>query len=102
MAFVFLSFVELVLDGGWNEESKTDLSGQLTAIKEGRALRANGPSDLRIVEPEVMIRRFRFGTNEIVLGGDGVVSFDSNAIKDELTVAEVMRTPDKKRLRFGP
>jgi hypothetical protein len=102
MAFVFLSFVELVLDGGWNEESKTDLSGQLTAIKEGRAFRANGPSDLRIVEPEVMIRRFRFGTNEIVLVGNGVVSFDSNAIKDELTVDDVMRTPDKKRLRFGP
>lgn len=57
---------------------------------------------MRIVEPEIIIRQFRFGTNDVIVVGNGVVSFDSVHIKNELTVDDKKRTPDKKRLHFGP
>jgi len=98
MAIVFITFIELVLDGGWNEIPEGDKRIAVGRQGQGTAYWANGPSDLRIVEPEVVIRQFRFGTNDVVVVGDGVVSFDSTHVKDEFSVDDSKRTPDKKRL----
>jgi hypothetical protein len=98
MAIIFITFIELVLEGGWNEIPEGDQRIAVGRQGLGTAYRANGPSDLRIVEPEIVIREFQFGTNDVVVVGNGVVSFDSVHIKNELTVDETKRTPDRKRL----
>jgi hypothetical protein len=103
MARVFISFIEAVLEGGWEEISPSDLKGQLDSIANGRMFRAigqAGSSELRIVEPEVVIRRFIFGALANVLVGNSVVSFDSSEIQDELTVDDKNRTSGGNRLRF--
>ncbi len=101
MALVFITFIELVLEGGWNEVPEGDLRNQLDSIRRGTAYRANGPSEIKIVEPEVVIRRFIFGTNDVVYVGDSVVSFDSVHVKDELSVDDEGRALGGKRLKVS-
>jgi len=101
MTFVFITFIELVLEGGWNEVPEGDLRSQLDSIRRGTAFRANGPSEIKIVEPEVVIRRFMFGTNDVVYVGDSVISFDSVHIKEELSVDDKGRAVGGKRLKMS-
>jgi hypothetical protein len=100
MAMVFITFIELSLEGGWNEISAGDLRGQLQNVVFGRVFEANGPSEVRVVEPEVMLRSFMFGTGARVFVSNSVVSFDSARVQDELTIDDKNRTPDRKRLRL--
>lgn len=96
---VFISFIELKFDGGWSEITYSD---ELT-IREtvnGRVFVAMGESDITIVEPEVIIRKFRIKASATVIVGNSVVSFDHEDIEDELSVDDKARVLDGKRLSF--
>lgn len=96
---VFLSFIELSLEGSWDEITS---SGELELkdVVNGRAFVAMGESSISVVEPEAAIRRFSFKQSALIIVGNSVVSFDRREMENEFSVDEEARMSGGRRLKF--
>ena len=102
MSRMFITFIELVMQGDWEEMTIGEDAAELSAefdFSSGRIYQAGKDSSLSIVEPEVMIRRFSFLRNAKVSITNSVVSFDMDHVDEELTIDEEARTSGGKRLK---
>jgi hypothetical protein len=63
-----------------------------------RVFFAGGEAEIRLVEPEIVIRRFLIKLGAYVAVSESVVVFDSRFVTDELTVDEDLRAG--KRLKI--
>jgi hypothetical protein len=98
---VFMSFIELVINGGWQEafppfETANYRSQNLAG---SRVFIAGTEAELQLVEPEVVIRRFAIRFGAIVAIGSSMVALDLEDITSELSVDEDVR--DGKRLKLS-
>ena len=97
---VFVTFIELVMEGNWEEALppfEQTPSLQRENLAGYRVFFARKDAEIRLVEPEVVIRRFRFNWGSLVLLKDSFVTFSSGDIAEELTVDEDLR--EGKRLK---
>jgi hypothetical protein len=96
-----MTYIELVTKGGWTEklppfEDPWPLKHMnLAGFRVFVALTSD--AEICLVEPEVVTRRFQFQVGAYIAVGQSVVVFDSDEVKDELTVDEDLR--EGKRLK---
>jgi hypothetical protein len=102
MPTIFMTFIELVQVGGWREmlppfEQPYLKEQNLAGFRV--YLAASPGCEIRLVEPEVVIRQLEINAGAIIAIGQSVVVIEQRDIASELTVDEDLRTG--KRLRFS-
>jgi len=97
-----MSFIELVLEGGhWVEELPPFESPLLARqnLANARVFTASEQADFSLVEPELVIRRFRLNPSAPLVVQNSLVMSWSENIVEELTVDDEIRTSGGKRLK---